>query len=383
MVEIGGDMGYSTSMLGLIATVMFVSYGIGQLVGGILGDYLPPKIMALCGTVVSAACNIAAGLSGDFMTLAVAWGINGLAQSLIWAPILRLFSMYMPDQVLYKSLVNIQSSCAVGTCATYLATAGLVALSGWRTMFFVSGILLAAVSVWWVIAISKVEDFSKKLPAPVSSTAASSPAKPEAPAKKAGLWRLLWASGAILTMLPMIALGLLRDGVMTWVPEYAVGSFGASPAFSIFLTAFLPLLNLSGVYIITPLRKKMPNEQSMAALMFAVCGVSVALLIWAGGKNLILTVLLFALITSTMTGCNTAIISLMPAFFAKWGRASAATGILNACCYVGSALSGYGIGLLAEKSGWGAAQILWLAACGVGLVISLLVAPMWKRFKEK
>ena len=36
MVEIGADMGYSTSMLGLIATIMFICYGAGQLVGGAL-----------------------------------------------------------------------------------------------------------------------------------------------------------------------------------------------------------------------------------------------------------------------------------------------------------------------------------------------------------
>lgn len=61
MVEIGADMGYTTSMLGLVATIMFISYGAGQLVGGILGDYLPPKVMALCGTLVSAACNFKVG----------------------------------------------------------------------------------------------------------------------------------------------------------------------------------------------------------------------------------------------------------------------------------------------------------------------------------
>ncbi len=384
MVEIGADMGYTTSMLGLVATIMFISYGVGQLIGGILGDYLPPKVMALCGTVVSAACNLIVAFSGNFTLLAVAWGVNGLAQSLIWSPILRLFSMYMPDGVLYKSLVNIQSSCALGTCVTYLLAAGLVAISGWRTMFFVSGGLLAAVSVWWFVAIGKVERFSASLPAPVSATAAApAAAQADGPAPKGSLWQILWSSGVILTLIPMAAMGILRDGVMTWVPEYAVGSFGASPAFSIFLTAFLPLLNLSGVYAITPLRKKMSNEQHIAALMFGIAGAAVAGLVLFGGKNLILTILLFAIITSAMTGCNTAIISLMPAAFTKWGRTSASGGILNAFCYVGSAVSGYGIGLLAEKAGWGAAQVFWLASCGLGLLICLFVAPWWKRFKEK
>lgn len=378
MVEIGADMGYSTSMLGLISTIMFICYGAGQLAGGIVGDYLSPRIMAFTGVAISAAGNIIAGFSQNFVLLAIIWGVNGLGQSLIWSPMVRLFSMYMPQQVLYKALVNIQSSCAIGTCATYLLTAGLIALSGWRTMFFLSGILLAAAAVWWHFSISKVERFSAEF-GHHSSDEAEAPA---AASSSQSLWKLFLASGVIATLLPVMGMGLLKDGVMTWVPEYAVGSFGASPAFSIFLTAFLPLVNLSGVYIITPLRKKMPNEQHIAALMFALAGVAVLLLMLVGSKSLALTILLFAIVTSCMTGCNTALISLMPAAFVRWGRTSAAVGVMNAFCYVGSALSGYGIGLLAEKAGWGGAQILWLAACGAGALICLVVAPIWQRFKK-
>lgn len=380
MVEIGADMNYATSMLGLIATIMFVCYGAGQLIGGIIGDYLPPRVMALCGVAISALCNLAAGLSGSYLLLAVVWGVNGLAQSLIWSPILRLFSMYMPEQALYKACVNIQSSCAVGTCLTYLLTAGIVALSGWRVIFLFSGILLAAAAVWWQIAIRRVERYDEQHG---KQTASQTAAPEETAAKPANLWKLMLTSGALGTLLPIVAMGMLKDGVVTWMPEYASGNFGTSSAFSIFITAFLPLVNLCGVYIITPLRKKMPNEQSIAVLMFGVGGAAIAALMLAGSKSLLLTVVLFAIVTSCTTGCNTALISLMPTAFVRYGRTSASVGILNACCYVGSALSGYGIGLLAEKGGWSSVQILWLVCCAASVLICLALAPVWKRFKEQ
>lgn len=382
MVEIGADMGYTTSELGLIATVLFVTYGVGQVVGGIIGDYLRPRTMAFCGVAVSAVCNIIAGCSQNYGMLLVAWGFNGLAQSLIWLPILSLFAMYMPEQVMYKACVNIQSSCAVGSCVTYVLTAGLVAVANWRVIFILAGVLLAAAAVWWQFTLRKVERYSEQYG--VRPETVVGEAKEEAaPPKSMGVWKLLMTSGAMATLIPLICMGILRDGVNTWVPEYAVTTFGASTSISIFLTAFLPLINLCGVYIVPVLNKKISNEEHVAALMYLVSAVAVLALMLFGRINLILTIVLFAMVTSSMTGCNTALISLMPTAFARWGRTSSIGGIMNAATYVGSALSGYGIGLLAEKSGWGAAQILWMVVCVLSVVLCMIIAPVWKKFKEQ
>ncbi|MBQ4051843.1 MAG: MFS transporter [Oscillospiraceae bacterium] len=382
MVEIGADMGYSTSQLGLVATFLFVTYGVGQIVGGIAGDYLSPRTMAFCGVGISAVCNIIAGCSESYGVLLVAWGFNGAAQSLIWLPILNLFSIYMPDNVLAKAAVNIQSSCACGSCITYVLTAGLVAAGSWRIIFFIAGVLLAAAAVWWQFAVRKVEKYSE-LHGVLPEKPASDSKESAVPQKSMGVWKILVTSGAMATLLPLVCMGLLRDGINTWVPEYAVTTFGSSTSISIFLTAFLPLVNLCGVYVIPVLRKKISNEQQLAALMYAVSGIAVLALMLFGKVNLILTIVLFSLVTSSMSGCNTALISLMPTVFARWGRTSSIGGILNAATYVGSALSGYGIGLLAEKAGWGAAQILWLVVCLLSVAVCLMIAPVWKKFKEQ
>lgn len=382
MVAVGADMGYSTSQLGLVATMLFVTYGVGQVVGGIAGDYLSPRTMAFCGVGISAVCNIIAGSSQSYGMLLVAWGFNGAAQSLIWLPILNLFSMYMPEDVLARAAVNIQSSCACGSCVTYVLTAGLVAAGSWRIIFFIAGTMLAAAAIWWQFAVRKVEKYSEQYG--VRTEKASPDRSSDAvPQQTMGVWKILVTSGAMATLIPLICMGLLRDGINTWVPEYAVTTFGSSASLSIFLTAFLPLINLCGVYVIPALRRKFSNEQHLAALMYAVSGISVLALMLFGKVNLILTIVLFALVTSSMSGCNTALISLMPTVFARWGRTSSIGGILNAATYVGSALSGYGIGLLAEKAGWGAAQILWLVVCLLSVAMCLGIAPVWKKFKEQ
>ena len=69
----------------------------------------------------------------------------------------------------------------------------------------------------------------------------------------------------------------------------------------------------------------------------------------------------------------------IPAFFRDTGNVSTISGILNACVYIGSALSTYGFASLSEHSGWNAVVLLWLGlavACGG---IFFACAPAWKR----
>ena len=49
MVVIGQAEGLDMNELGLIASILFVTYGFGQLISGFLGDRLNPKAMIFAG----------------------------------------------------------------------------------------------------------------------------------------------------------------------------------------------------------------------------------------------------------------------------------------------------------------------------------------------
>lgn len=381
MVEIGDDMGYGTTALGMISSVIFASYGMGQIFSGFLGDHVSPRLMVFTGVVISAVCNLLISCYGQFSVMVVMLGINGLAQSLIWSPMLRLFSKYVPPRERYQILVRIQSSCALGTCFTYVLTAWIVSIRSWQTIFLIAGVLLLATGVWWMSAISKVECYAS-LHASPSKPVCSEPSPDVRLGTSAKLRPLFLSSGLLLIILPTLVMGMLRDGIMTWVPEYTARNFGASNAMSIFLTAFLPLLNLIGAYAVAPIYKKFSNEIIVALIMFVTAGCAIALLMICGNMSLILTILLFSIVTSAMTGCNTAIISMIPTVFIKWNRTSTVVGILNGCCYAGSALSGFVIGILSEKAGWKLVQFLWLILCAAAVVLCITVSSRWNTFKK-
>ena len=63
MTEMIGSGFLPKDRAGLINTVFFVSYAVGQLCNGMLGDRFRPQRLILIGMLLSGACNLAMGRS--------------------------------------------------------------------------------------------------------------------------------------------------------------------------------------------------------------------------------------------------------------------------------------------------------------------------------
>ena len=128
---------------------------------------------------------------------------------------------------------------------------------------------------------------------------------------------------------------------------------------------------------------KMNGKPLPAAASFCALAVAACVLIMLGG-NAAASVLGAAMLTGAMHGTNSVLIMLMPSHFRNTGHVSTISGTLNACVYIGSALSTYGFAALSESAGWGGTIALWLGlsiACG-GILLACI--PGWnKRFRDE
>ena len=102
-----------------------------------------------------------------------------------------------------------------------------------------------------------------------------------------------------------------------------------------------------------------------ACALLAAPAVGVRLPLWA-------CLALLGLCAALMLAANTMLVTLVPLRLQSTGRISALSGLLNSATYAGSTLSGYGMGLLLERSGWPAAL---LGLCAGALAASLCVRP--------
>ena len=83
-----------------------------------------------------------------------------------------------------------------------------------------------------------------------------------------------------------------------------------------------------------------------------------------------------------MHGVNLMLVAMVPAFFKKHGNISTVSGIVNACTYVGSAVSTYGIALISESVGWNVTLAIWIGIAALGTIICFAVVRPWKQEME-
>ena len=388
MVAIGQKQGWDTALLGLIASIIFVTYGFGQLFTGWLGDRLNPKAMIFVGCAGSAGCNLWMGLSGSLLQMQLAWGLNGLFCALIWAPMVRLLTVYMPADRLRKSILAFTYATSLGVTGTYLLTSFLVSRFDWRVAFYVPAVIGLVASLGWLA----VSFTSGKTPARVPEGERSGQSAGQMPDRAAGgtpprkgeaFLSVYVRSGLPLLLAAILLMGLLKDGMMTWVPQMISDTFQVEAYLSIFLSAALPLVNSLSVWLVRRIsRGHEGDDMRNGALLFlgAVAGMGVLLL--AGGLHPLLSVVLFSIISTFVTGTNVILISFVPLQFTAMGRTSTIAGLTNAFTYLGSALSGWGLGWIAGRYGWGVVNWVLAGLCVLGCAICLAARPLWRRFTE-
>lgn len=183
---------FSKPDAGLIGTTYFLMYGIGQIVNGFLGDRLSPFKLIFCGLLFSALSNLFMGLCSSFVLMAGIWGVNGLAQSMLWSPILAIFANMLQNQHRQKACIHISTTVPVGTLVSYLLSVWVMSCWGWQSVFFVAfAALIFAAAVWGLGGIKITKELTD---APLArQTVLSQPslrARQPVPQKRNGLWPL-------------------------------------------------------------------------------------------------------------------------------------------------------------------------------------------------
>ena len=173
---------------------------------------------------------------------------------------------------------------------------------------------------------------------------------------------------------------MLRDGITTWMPVYMSETFGMSNAKSILSAAALPLFSVFSVLLASLLLDCLKSEVFTAACLFGLGALAGAAMLAAFDSLPVFCILMMTLITGCAHGINLMLISRVPRHFTRYGKVSSVSGILNSATYVGSSLSTYGFGAVAEQAGWMQVVIIWIAVCAAGMCVMFLARKKWARF---
>lgn len=358
--------GASKASLSIALTGSFITYGAGQVISGFAADRFSPKKLVAAGIAVTAAVNLLLPLYFSPVYYAILWCVNGFAQAMLWPPIVRLMTENFDDETYKKYSVYVTYGSSFGTAAVYLTSPLLIGWWNYKAVFFCSasiGVLM--IPLWLRFApdgrrIAEKRTVSKK-------------------ANGKELRKALFAPVMIVLMLIIVLQGMLRDGVTTWMPSLIAENFDVGNRLAILSGVILPVFGVISLQITSFFyRRVFKNPLTCAGTIFAAGTAAAAALIFAAGKNVVLTVVLTATLIASMHGVNLIMTCMIPPYFKSFGRVSTVSGILNACTYIGSAISTYGIALLSSNGEWGTTLIVWCAVSALGTACCFICIKPWK-----
>lgn len=357
---------------GLVGTMLFIFYGVGQLVSGYLGDKIRPKYLIMMGLSVTGMCNAMMPVVPEGAMIAV-WGLNGLAQAMLWPPIVKILAHYLDHDTYVTAHLAVTSAAHVATVLLYVFVPICLSFMSWHTVFVCAAALAFLSMAIFAIAMRFILPESAE---PVShATKKSEDKRGEG---ESSILAILKDSGVFTVFVCIVVLGFLRDGIESWLPMLYSEAFGRDVSESTLVSMILPIFSILSIALVTPLHKKgvFKNEVVGTAILFGLSLVSAIPLAFFvkmdGAFFSIAALLLTAFICAAMHGANFLLISCLPGRFARFGRAATVSGVCNSCVYIGAAISTYGIALISEAMGWSLTIASWCIILVVGIVFAAL-----------
>lgn len=362
------------SAVGLIGTFFFIAYAIGQVVHGILCKYYKPRPVIFTFGLVVAAMNLLMGLVpvSAFPVMKYIWLINGFSCASFWSLLILTLNQSVAKK--HKPMVMLVTCfpVSVGTFLSYGFSALLSFFRQFRFSFFIGcGIMVCMCFLWLFCSKPLILSCQKE-------RAAEDGEDPEAadtalqPEKKKGGWSRSFIVLFAFLAFFAIANNLIRDGVNTWTPSILKETFHMENWVSVMLSVLVPLMSVFGGLISIRIHKKIGECVAENGILFTVSGVIFTILLLPFSSNLWIVMLLcLVLISLTMSSVNNIITAIFP-INCEEVNAGTVAGLIDGFCYVGSSISSYCIGKLAEETGWNMVFVLLMSVSFLCAVLALI-----------
>lgn len=386
------EEGWTKLDLGILSSVLFWTYGIGHLFNGRLGEIFGVNRFIVAGMFISAAANLLIGFQSSLVIIAILWGINGYAQSMLWSPGMALLSKWWPGNKrgFATGFANAFSGFGQVLAALTVSLAFIIMPGfGWKAGFILPVVFMVIAGIAYRF-ICKDSPSKIGLKEYVDSNAKRNQQDEE-------LMKLVKEKGKLYPyahlfkmwrfdcwLLIIAGASIARYGLLNWVPTYYVENFGVDIEDGALGTVLLPLGMAFGTFVIPWISDKFfsDNRLPMVIICAAVSGATVfffrtvepgalagALLFIAGFFIYAINGLVWAYATDV------------------GGRAFAGTaaGILDCFAYLGASVQAIYFGSMLTSSGnW---NLVFTAIAGVCIAIIIIsIVAGWglnKKNKEE
>lgn len=361
--------GVSKAQAGIVPTFFFFAYGVGQVFNGLFCKHYNIKWIVFISLIISASINLTIAVGSNFEIMKWLWLVNGFVLSMLWPTLIRMLSEYLPKKSLATSSVIMGTSVASGTLVIYGLSAIFVAFNKFKLSFYIAGISVITVAIIWMIFYNKAVSISKREKEAEDAVEEKKTDTPEENKQNKNDRKILFTSICVLCFCA-IGVNLIKDGLTTWVPSILKEEFSMSDSISILLTLFLPVLAIFGNAGALLIHRIIPDYVNHCVATFAVITVFICGIIGSLSLEIISFMIIGLVVVNFLaSSLNSLITSIFPLFMRGKVNSGKFAGVINGFCYLGSTISSYGLGAIADNFGWTAVFWTLIAFCAVTFVV--------------
>lgn len=362
------ENGFLESNIGAISSSYFITYAIGQLINGAIGDKIKARYMICMGLFFAGIANILFPIFAEDQTVAIAiYASSGFFLAMIYGPMTKLVSentdpIHATRCSLGYTFASFIGSPAAGILASFLT---------WKSVFIAGSIALIAMAVVAFCCFLLMER---------KGIIKYGQYKREK--QKGGSFKELFRRRIIKFSLISILTGIIRTSVIFWLPTYIAQylNFAPEKAAGIYTVATLFIATTAFISVFVYERLKR-NMNLTILIMF-----SISTLMFLGVylvRQPVINVIFMVLAIMSSNAAATMLWSRYCPSLYDTGMVSSVTGFLDFLSYMAAAFANLVFANAVTGIGWSNLILVWMGIVGLGLIVALPYRKMFKKFSKR
>lgn len=382
MPYIAADLGFSKSELGMLGSILYISYGFSKFLSGVLSDRSNPRYFMAVGLIATGFLNIFFGMSSSLWMFAIFWGLNGWFQAWGWPACCKQLNYWFAqsERGLWYSICS--TSHNLGGALIPIIVVFCAMHFGWRYAMFIPAIMSICMGF---VLMNRLRDVPRTLGLPTVEEYKNEPLQnaEEAMATKHPLLsvreilfkQVLNNKYVWIFSLSYFFIYVVRTAVNDWTFYYLTEAKNMEDLLASSGVFWFEVGGFIGMIAAGWGSDYFWKGNRVPAMVVCALGLIFSLLAlkYVPANHVVLDMTLLAMIGAFVFGPQM-IVGLAAAEFVDKRAAATSNGFAGFLGYFGAAVAGYPVGKMIEIWGW---HGFFTAMLISSAIIFMMLLPLW------
>lgn len=367
------DLSITKIDIGVVSSILSLTYGTSKLISGILCDYFNSRYFLAFGLIATGLCAILCGFSSSLQAFAILGGLNGWFQGFGWPACTNLLTNYFNKRERGKWWSFCSTAHTVGGAIIAYISVYYAKNYNWQSGIIVPGTLCIIIGLWLINRLKNLPEVNYVDQFQANPLIHQQELSSQNSLKlKHILLEHVFSNGYVwLLAFSYFFTYIIRTAVSDWLPLFLVEEKEYSIADTVICVFLFEIGGFIGIlaagwgsdYLFQG--RRIP----LAILSFLIMFFFIMVLWYLPSDRFIINFIIIQCI-GCLVFCPQMLIGLAAAELVVKKAVSTSNGFVGFFGYMGSAVAGYPLGVIIEIYGW-YNFILVLVMCGILSLIAL------------